>query len=141
MFLKDVLSLCWWWCLCKCYVQHKKTIFLRLMVINSSLWITFLFVDNLMSVSLFNAVKIFIIVLEYPVNGEWLSEIIKKFCLRVEFYNFLWASLYIGVNGWQFYSEWVEGWACFVILSLHISCPELQYHDTQIHSFFHFILL
>lgn len=90
---------------------------------------------------LFNAVKIFIIVLEYPVNGEWLSEIIKKFCLRVEFYNFLWASLYIGVNGWQFYSEWVEGWACFVILSLHISCPELQYHDTQIHSFFHFILL
>lgn len=74
------------------------------MVINSSLWITFLFVNDLMSVSLFNAVKIFIIVLEYPVNGEWLSEI-KKFCPRVEFYNFLWASLYIGVNGWQIYSE------------------------------------
>lgn len=43
---------------------NTENIFLRLMVINSSLWITFLFVNDLMSVSLFNAVKIFIIVLE-----------------------------------------------------------------------------
>lgn len=40
----------------------QKTIFLRLMVVNSSLWITFLLVNDLMSVSLFNAIKIFIII-------------------------------------------------------------------------------